>query len=323
MSEVKTDVSIIIVNYKVAPLIVACVRSIIEKTKGVSYEIIVVDNDSQDDSVSVLENNLGNDIKLIKSGSNLGFGKANNLGAKHANGEYLFLLNPDTVLINDAVSILHSYIKSHEDIGVVGGNLYDETGKQAMPSYSMEFSSVAEEKRNSSYYGMMKNKISRKRSSGIRNDFNCSNQPVSVGYIFGADMMLSKGLFEQVKGFDEDFFMYGEEAELQWRIKQLGYKIVNCPDARIIHLEGRSTKTSSSINETQFRMRMTGMILFFKKAYGEDTAKKFYKYRRKRYERQRMAAILKINRNLAVSLRRMIVILDEVYTEVFKKYNCV
>lgn len=313
MENNRPDVSIIIVNYKVASLVVDCVNSIAEKTKRISYEIIVVDNNSQDNSAAIIKENLGERIFLIESDSNLGFGRANNLGAHHAKGEYLFLLNPDTLLMNDAASILFDYLKTHETVGVVGGNLYDETGKNAVPSFSKEFISITSEKDSSSYMGLIKKKIYRNKNLGQRNDFNYSAHPIAVSYNFGADMMMPKTLFDQVHGFDEDFFMYAEEAELQYRISKLGYTIVNCPDAKIIHLEGKSTEEQNAFNEKQFCMRMNGMMLFFDKVYGYGNAREFCKYRKRRYQRQLFIAKLKNNETTINQLKRMIQLLDDVY----------
>ena len=312
------DVSVIIVNYKVASLVVDCVKSIEEKTKEVSYEIIVVDNNSQDNSVSILKENLGERILLIESDENLGFGKANNLGAQYAKGKYLFLLNPDTILINDAVSILHDYLTTHDMVGVVGGNLYDETGINAAPSFSKEFNSIVSEKKNSSYIGLLKKKLNRKKNFRQTDDFNNSDQAITVSYIFGADMMMPKAVFDQVHGFDKDFFMYAEEAELQWRISRSGYTVVNCPEAKIIHLEGRSTEKQNSFNEKQFCMRMNGMMLFFDKVYGYGSAKEFFKYRKRRYQRQLYIAKLKNNEMTANRLKRMIKLINSVFTEYTK-----
>ena len=309
----RPNVSIIIVNYKTAPLIVDCVKSIEEKTKRISYEIIVIDNNSSDNSIAILKENLGQHIVLIESDENLGFGKANNLGAKYAKGDYLFLLNPDTLLINDAISVLYDYLTTHETVGVVGGNLYDETGKKPIPSFDKEFNNLDSEKENSSYIGLLKNKLNRRKFTKQRNNSNYSDQPVAVSYIFGADMMMPKALFDQVHGFDKDFFMYAEEEELQWRIFRLGYKIVNCPKAKIIHLEGRSTKEENTFSEKQFCMRMNGMMLFFDKAYGKGSSKKFYRYRKLRYQRQLYIANLKRNRIIIDQLKRMIKLMDSEY----------
>lgn len=104
------DVSIIIVNYHSADLVVDCINSVFEKVNNLKYEIIVVDNASEDGSVEKLEQIFGKQIIVISSEKNLGFGKANNLGVTKARGKYLFLLNPDTILVNDAIQYLYDYI---------------------------------------------------------------------------------------------------------------------------------------------------------------------------------------------------------------------
>ena len=115
------DVSVIIVNYNTFRMTADCIESVRQKTSGISYEIILVDNGSTDGSKDFFEQFEG--IKYIYSDENLGFGRANNLGAKQASGDYLFLLNSDTLLINNAIKILYDYINTHQSVGVVGGNL--------------------------------------------------------------------------------------------------------------------------------------------------------------------------------------------------------
>ena len=112
--------------------------------------------------------------------------------------------------------------------------------------------------------------------------------------------------------------MYAEEAELQWRITRLGYDIVNCPEAKIIHLEGRSTKGQDGLNEKQFRMRMNGNYLFFDKTYGNGSAEQLCKYRKRRYQRQLYVAKIKGNNTLIDQLERMIQLVDDTYLEYTK-----
>lgn len=148
------DVSIIIVNYCSAKMVAECVESIFEKTKGIDYEIIIVDNDSRDNSEAFLKSTLGDSTTLISAGENLGFGKANNLGAAYAKGEYLLLLNPDTLLVNNAIKVLYDYIKTHPETGVVGGNLYSPEMK-AVPSYCMQFDDLNTEREKASWKAIL------------------------------------------------------------------------------------------------------------------------------------------------------------------------
>ena len=116
-------------------------------------------------------------------------------------------------------------------------------------------------------------------------EFNYSGDEKKVAYIFGADMMIPKKLFDNLGGFDPDFFMYSEEQELSWRVTAKGYNIVNIPQAQIIHLEGATVKKGSECSEKQFRMRMNGTLTYFQKRFGINGVNEFYKYRTKRYRR--------------------------------------
>lgn len=288
------DVSIIIVNYHSAEMVIDCVNSIYDKTKGVSCEIIVVDNASNDGSVERLSEAFGNRIKLIASPENLGFGKANNLGAVQASGKYLFLLNPDTVLINDAIGILHGYMEDNPNVGVAGGNLYSPE-MTPTPSFCRVFDDIALEKERASWRKLIGDRILAKLPIGQNkpmSEFNHTVLPEKVAYIFGADMMLPRALFEAVGGFDPDFFMYGEEEELTWRITEQGYDVMSVPQAKIIHLEGATLNVSHTFNPRQFKMRMTGTLTYYFKRFGKDGAAEFVRLRSLRYDRNMMIAKL-------------------------------
>lgn len=313
------DVSIIIVNYHSADLVIDSVKSIYEKTQDISFEVIVVDNASTDDSVVTLKNVLGSQISLIESERNLGFGKANNLGVKHAKGEYIFLLNPDTVLMNNAVKVLHDYIIEHPEVGVAGGNLYTKDG-QPNPSFCRNFDSLESEKKNASWSHIIKKKITDKKKQNLDNtlsEFNYTEEPQQVAYIFGADMMMSKQLFEEIKGFDPDFFMYGEEEELTWRITQRGYSVISVPQAKIIHLEGGTTSAENTFSERQFRMRMNGTMTYYRKRYGDNGVHQFYRYRKSRYDRLAQFARIRGKQTTNITGR----LLDEEYQNFLKENN--
>ncbi|MEE1085703.1 MAG: glycosyltransferase family 2 protein [Schaedlerella sp.] len=298
------DVSIIIINYKTPDLVVDCVRSIKQLTKDISYEVIVVDNDSNDGSVNILNKELSGDVKLIESDINLGFGKANNLGVKYAKGNYVFLLNSDTILINNAVKILHDYIIKDKNIGIVGGNLYSADLKENS-SFCLTFDDIETVKKQSSWMYIIGDILFRqfrqrfyseeqRRQYIYKNTFNHTNQPMEVGYIFGTDMMLSRSLYHEMNGFDPEFFMYAEEEELSWRIHQKGYRIVNVPTAKIIHLDGGTFKKDDSFNAKQYTMRMTGTMVYYKKRFGANGIRKFYHYKMRYLMRQyNLARVMK------------------------------
>ncbi len=224
------DVSIILVNYNTKDLTLECISSIYEKTSGIDFEIFVVDNASQDGSALAIKETFPN-VKLIENKENIGFGRANNIAIKQSNAKYVFLLNTDTILINNAVKILFDIIESDEKIGACGGNLFDK------------------EMNHVHSYGYLNTpKRSLLRLLGLRyflKDFKNDlerDKFQEVEQVIGADLMLRKDMLDKIGSFNEKFFLYFEESELQHRIKKAGYKILYTPEAKIFHLEGASTK---------------------------------------------------------------------------------
>ncbi|MCD8231866.1 MAG: glycosyltransferase family 2 protein [Clostridiales bacterium] len=289
------DVSIIIVNYNTPEMVVDCVNSIQAKTKEISYEIIVVDNGSHDGSLDIFKDKLSKAAIIVDAGENLGFGKANNLGAKYARGNYLFLLNSDTLLVNDAISLLMEFLINHSEVGVVGGNLYT-TSMTASSSFCMNFDNVNSVKRESSWKTILNQIVRNRRIARIEDKelqdkeifadkFNFSGSPQKVAYIFGTDMFLSRELFEKTGGFDPEFFMYAEEQELSARITDMGYEIWSVPEARIIHFDGGTVKKTDEFSEKQYRMRLNGTFVYYKKRFGIDGAGMYYYYKRKKLQR--------------------------------------
>ncbi|MGL5051542.1 MAG: glycosyltransferase family 2 protein, partial [Fusobacteriaceae bacterium] len=226
------------------------------------------DNDSKDGSHEYFSNLALDNFKYIQSGSNLGFGKANNLGYKIATGKNIFLLNTDTLLVNNAIDILYDEISKDSKIGVVGGNLYDVDMKPAH-SFLKEMYSLKTE------LGFILNipqKIIGALKSQKRLDFNYTENIIEVGYITGADMMIKRECIEKVGFFDPDFFMYFEETELTSRIKKIGYKVLSVPQAKIIHLEGKSSK----FKEQKIKMFTESKFKYFEKVYGKKSKDKVY-----------------------------------------------
>jgi len=228
------DVSVIIINYNTISFIVNAIDSIFEKVEGVEYEIIVVDNNSSDNSKVVLAEKYGDKIIYFGLSENIGFGRANNEAAKIAKGRNLFFLNPDTVLLNNAVKILSNFLDDNPDVGCCGGNLYDADEKPAHSFSRFSSPSIFSE------INQLFLKLPEKILYGKNIFFNNTNKPLQVAYITGADLMIRKELFASFHGFDPDFFMYHEETELEYRIKKAGYKIISVPHTQIIHLEGKS-----------------------------------------------------------------------------------
>lgn len=227
------DVSIIIVNYKTINLLTAAVDSIIAKSIDISYEIIVVDNNSGDNSAQIIQERYNQNVVYIQLVENVGFGRANNEGIQIAKGRNILFLNPDVILLNNAIKILSNFLDKHANVGVVGGNLYTKEGKPNV-SFNRVLPSIFDEIDQASL------RIFSRLRFGKNNFFNYTQYPLNVGFIVGADMMVPKSVLNEVGIFDPAFFMYYEETELTWRIRHAGYKIINVPQSHIIHLEGQS-----------------------------------------------------------------------------------
>lgn len=251
------DVSIIIVNYKTLPLIINCIHSIIKWVEGINYEIIVVDNNSNDDFQIRLKREFGSDVICLPLTQNLGFGCANNEGVKIAKGRNILCLNPDTILLNNAVKILSDYLDNHSDVAICGGNLYDENLKPAH-SFCRTLPSIFWE------LNLLFMNIPEKIRFNKNRHFNYSMLPIEVGYITGADLMIKKNIFNDIGGFSSDFFMYYEETDLCCRVKSAKYNVISVPQAKIQHLEGKSFG-EYSIKRTQIVFLEEGRMIYYKR----------------------------------------------------------
>ncbi|HSA06043.1 MAG TPA: glycosyltransferase family 2 protein [Candidatus Gastranaerophilales bacterium] len=272
------DVSIILVSYNTKNLTKECIKSIYEKTNGLSYEIWVVDNASSDGSVEMLQQEFP-EVKLIASKENLGFGKANNVAIKQSYAKYCLLLNTDTVLLNNAVKIFFDFMENPENInvGACGGQLYNADMSNQL-SFG-EFNDIEKLKRKALGIdqNVIRHRINRffeKKVKGNQNYiYDARGRIGEVDYIIGADLMLRKSALDKAGIFDEIFFMYGEESELQFRIKKHGYNIKIIPDAKILHYGGASSANKNKQLDVE-KMLLKGNINFFKLCYGQDAAKK-------------------------------------------------
>lgn len=246
------DVSIIIVNYNTKQLLADCLATVFEKTKDVAFEVIVVDNASTDGSEEYIKEHYPC-VKWINSGENLGFGRANNLGAKYASGKYLFLLNSDTLLLNNAIRIFFDYAESHqhEGIGTLGSWLLDKNEK---PNNSFGF------------FPCPKNEIGYLLGKYQLPSLSDITEEKEVDYITGADLFIEKRLFDKLDGFDKNIFMYYEETDLQYRLAQRGLSRKIIPGPRIIHLEGGSFE-NKGLSLKRFLMAQTSYNYYLRKNF--------------------------------------------------------
>lgn len=251
------DVSIIIINYNTRQMTAECIDSIIDKTSGLSFEIIVVDNASTDGSKDFFSRD--NRIIYVYNSENLGFGRANNIGAKHANGKYLFLLNSDTILVSNAIEAFYSFMENNKDIASCGANLVDENGKMTVSHGN--FPSLLQELSTIGFYKLYKKTYRNRIALGqFANEGNISD----VDYISGADIFIRRNIFERLNGFDRDYFMYYEETDLYYRMSNSGYRSCLIPSITIIHKVGGSF-SNKRYNISKFNLVFNGKLLFYYK----------------------------------------------------------
>lgn len=237
------DVSIIIINYNNYSYTVDCIKSVINKTDiSISYDIIVVDNNSEIEDFNQLKISLPNNenVSLHRSVINTGFGGGNMFGVQFANSKYILFLNNDTLLKNDCISILYNYMESHKKLGVSTAQNYDENGTLVI-SFDHDkgirkllFGRGFLEKNFSKTYPKRKKEYS---------------EPVTVNYVNGAFMFFRSDVFAKIGGFDNNIFLYFEEMDICFRMRNIGYSSVLVPDAKVLHYQGVSIGRSKTINE--------------------------------------------------------------------------
>jgi len=252
------DVSIIIVNYNSFKLLKACLESIIHHSQGFELEIIVVDNNSTDGDVEEIINEFEN-IKLIRNEKNEGFAKANNKGAAISKGEYLLFLNNDTIFVENTLQILLQYLREQKDRILIASQLLNEDGSVQHSVYSFQtlwlsftayfflYSIFPRSKYFNRYYLM---------NRGI-------DRITEVEIVTGAFMLFNRKDILELKGFDEDYFFYGEDNDLCKRFRDSGGKIIYYPKTKIIHLKGGTSKT----DWFHERYRTLSVLNLFKKHY--------------------------------------------------------
>lgn len=237
-------VSIILVNFNGEDVLVNCLNSLEKFVPSHNSEIIVVDNNSQDNSINIIESNFPN-IKLIKLSQNLGFGAGNNAGAKKAKGDFLFLLNTDTIVTSNFLPHLLELMSSNLDVGIIGPKLIFPDGRFQI-SFSPEINFVGEIKAKK----MHKTSYEKNKLNFIERDFQSIK---IVDIVVGAAFFIRKDLFDLLGGFDERFFMYFEESDLCKRVRDVGYQVLYTPHVSIIHLRGHSVKKSADKMSLEYR----------------------------------------------------------------------
>ena len=238
------SVTAIIVNYRSAAHALNCIHSLQEQ-EGVNLEIVVVDNASGDDGVQQIRAAYP-DIRLIENPNNDGFAKANNLAAASATGDFILVINPDIRLLSvDAVAGLVAHLVNNPKIGVLGPDIIESRrNKRNLPKH---------------YYPLQKK---------LRKNRKLIDLPGDIAWILGACMLFRSEIYRQVGGFDNDFFLYGEDTDICLRLRQAGYSIGWAPEFKVDHWGGAS-ESGSRTYDTRSRKKR-GYYQFCLKYYASD-----------------------------------------------------
>jgi GT2 family glycosyltransferase len=258
------DISVVIVNYNVKHFLLQCLRSVEQAMKGISGEVIVVDNHSTDDSVAYLRP-LFPAVQFIALEENLGFGRANNLGIEKARGEFVLFLNPDTLVEEQTFTVLLDYMREHTEVGACGCKVLNPDGtlqlacRRSFPTPWVAFSKV---------FGLQALFPRSKLLARYNQSYLDENATYYVDAISGSFMLIRREALARSGGFDPAFFMYGEDLDLCYRLHSAGWKIAYVHTTRIIHYKGESTRRSS-INST--RVFYHAMRMFAAKHHGRSS----------------------------------------------------
>lgn len=246
-------ISTVIVTYNSQNTIKDCLENLLKESVS---EIFVIDNSSTDRTVEIVRS--FSKVNLIENKENIGFGSANNIGARKSSLDYILFLNPDTVVESGSIAALANYLDQYSNVAAVGPALSDENGKvqperAALPTFLTEIL-VLTNLHKLSFFQRFVYAIPTPETTQ------------QVDHLMGAALMIRRKVFDEVGGFDEKFFLWFEETDLLKRIKDKGYKIVYYPKSKVVHIGSQSSKLINSIKRQQIWNR--SLLYYFKKHYG-------------------------------------------------------
>ncbi len=251
------QLSVIILNYNVRYFLELCVLSVQNAIQNIDAEIIVIDNHSQDDSCRMMKERFPN-VKLIENSENLGFPKGNNIGVSQAQGEYICILNPDTVVAEDTFTKVLAFAKKQKDLGIVGVKLINGTGnflpesKRGIPTPFVAFTKIT---------GLYK--IFPKLFGEYYAQHLSEDETGKVAILVGAFMVMKRELYNEIGGFDENCFMYSDDIDLSFMALQKGKSNYYFHETSVIHYKGESTVKDG----TYMKRFREAMNFFYKKHF--------------------------------------------------------
>lgn len=295
--------SVIIVNYNVKYFLEQCLYTVRKAAESVATEVIVIDNNSTDESLPYLTPKFP-EVRFIQNNANTGFGKACNRGLEEASGEYILFLNPDTIVAEDSFSKCIQFFQSHPECGALGVKMIDGSGlflkesKRAFPSPLTSLFKLA---------GLARLFPKSKLFSRYHLGHLSREENHEVDVLAGAFLLTKKDVLQKVGSFDDEFFMYGEDVDLSYRIQKAGYKNYYFSETTIIHFKGESTKRGSL---NYVKMFYQAMITFVRKHYGGARAGIFqFSIQLAIWVRGLIAALLKLIKWIGIPVIDAIIIL--------------
>lgn len=250
------DLSIVIVNYNTALYLKSCLRTLTLYTDNLNYEIIVVDNFSPERDIEKLSKDFPR-VKFIFSEENNGFGAGCNIGARNAAGRYILFVNPDVIFMDNINFLLFSYLEKNSNVALISPVYLEEDGKieftdGRFPGYFIELSEAFDH-----FISKVLNIFFKKKEPE-------RVYPFEVNWVMGSYMMVRSEIFHETGGFDEHFFLYYEDIDLQFRIKSKGFKIMYHPGALLKHVKRSSVRTFSGENLYYYHMMRSKLIYMYK-----------------------------------------------------------
>lgn len=256
-------VSIVIVNYNTGKLLRSCLESVYAGANGTPFDVWVVDNNSHDESVTIVRSQFPT-VNVVQNASNVGFSRANNMVISKSGSDYILLLNPDTLVIDDAIDRMMKFMDEHPRVGIAGCKVLNGDGtlqlacRRSIPTPKVAFYRLT---------GLSRLFPNSRVMARYNLTYEDPEKPHEVDAVSGAFLMIRRKAVEDIGLLDERFFMYGEELDWCLRAKRAGWAVMYYPLARIVHYKGESTKYNSRKAALEF---YRAMYLFHKKHFAKD-----------------------------------------------------